>query len=339
MYFEAAVIVWQPVAQADAQWRNLLAGSINIGGAIGHRLAKTLGVFMPIELYYEADDLRVRQSFRSPSVYLDHWAICTFSDDAALQQRLITAVHDRNVTFLLSHTNLAEFTSPSDIRHALAAETFFDRLLPNVYMTDFDLEAAEEWEANPQTRDHRICPSPDLPMLKFLAQLSLKTGNGITFQGFVRLSHEHRESIGAVFRQVNENILQAINQQRADPIFLRKAKASVPGENRTKTRVVMGELIRELTIDPRAEVTINDVVDWQHAVLPVLCCDYVLLDQKWEQRVKTLKRRCAANSLPISLAQCFSAKDHGVQRFLEALELCPQKPNPALKRTDNSGAD
>lgn len=273
-----------------------------------------------MELCIEGGDLRVRQTFGAPSVYLDHWAVCEFSDDLSLQDRFVKALHAKGGTFLLSHTNLAEFTTPSDPRHATAAEEFLDRLLPNVYLTDFDLAEAEAFEANPALMGKRLCPSPDLPMLKFLAARSLEAGRRITFQGFVALAHQSRAQIGKVFADVNANILAALNRQRADPKYVKLARESVPSGGRTATRVVMGELMRELTIDPNATITINDIVDWQHAILPLLCCDFVLLDQKWEQRALSLQRRVAAQNLALPLAECFSKRNHGIALFLEKLE-------------------
>lgn len=273
-----------------------------------------------MELCIEGGELRARQTFVAPSVYLDHWAVCEFSDDFSLQDRFVKALHAKGGTFLLSHTNLAEFTTPSDVRHASAAEKFLDRLLPNVYLTDFDLVEAEAFEADPALAGKRLCPSPDLPMLKFLAARSLEAGGGITFQGFVALVHQNRARIGKVFTEVNANILGALNRQRADPKYVQLARQSVPSAGRTATRVVMGELMRELTIDPNATITTNDIVDWQHAILSLLCCDFVLLDQKWEQRALSLQRRVTAQNLALPLAKCFSKRNQGIARFLEGLE-------------------
>ena len=157
-------------------------------------------------------------------------------------------------------------------------------------------------------------------MLRFLAARSLEAGGGITFQGFVALSHQNRAQIGKVFMEVNANILAALNQQRVDPKYVKLARESVPSTGRTATRVVMGELMRELTIDPNATITINDIVDWQHAILPLICCDFVLLDQKWEQRALSLQSRATAHDLALPLAQCFSKRNNGIARFLERLE-------------------
>jgi hypothetical protein len=275
---------------------------------------------MPMELCVEDGGLRARQTFGAPSVYLDHWAVCEFSDEHSLQDRFVKALHAKGGTFLLSHTNLAEFTTPSDARHATAAEGFLDRLLPNVYLTDFNLDEAEAFEANPAFAGKRLCPSPDLPMLKFLAARSLEAGGGITFQGFVALAHQNRAQIGKVFSEANANILAALNRQRADQKYVKVARESVPSAERTATRVVMGELMRDLTIDPIATITTNDIVDWQHAILSLLCCDFVLLDQKWEQRALSLQRRVSAQNLALPLAECFSKRNQGIARFLEKLE-------------------
>jgi hypothetical protein len=41
---------------------------------------------MPIEFIESPEGLKVSQSFDSPTVYLDHWAIRLFLDDRALQE-------------------------------------------------------------------------------------------------------------------------------------------------------------------------------------------------------------------------------------------------------------
>ena len=44
---------------------------------------------MPIELFHDNDELKVRQTFNSPTIYFDHWAICEFSDHEDLQNRFV----------------------------------------------------------------------------------------------------------------------------------------------------------------------------------------------------------------------------------------------------------
>lgn len=271
--------------------------------------------------FFDRDGKRhARQSFDSPTIYFDHWAICDFSDDLMLQDRFVKAMQAKHGTFVLSHTNLAEFTNVSDPRHADAAERFLERLMPNVYLTDFDLDKAEEFENQPHLAGQRMWPSADLPMLKLVAEQSTTSRKDFTLTGYITLSHLHRDRLSKTFNETNQNILDALNRQRADSIYVEKARRSVPDTLRTKTRVIMGELMRELTIDRQATITVNDIVDWQHAILPVSCCDFVLLDRKWEQRVQTMKNRFAKQGLNMHLAKCFSKRSNGLNDFLNQLE-------------------
>lgn len=276
---------------------------------------------MPMEFFVKDGETRARQSFDSPTVYFDHWAICEFSDDLTLQDRFVKAMQAKHGTFVLSHTNLAEFTNMSDPRHAEAAENFLERLMPNVYLTDFKLDEAEAFENQPGYAGQRMWPSSDLPMLKFIAERSVDAGGRFTLAGFISLSYLYRDQLSKTFNEVNQTLLDAINQVRADPVYVKKARQSVPDNNRTKTRVVMSELIRELTIDPKVTITVNDVVDFKHAILAISCCDYVLLDGKWEQRVRTMTKRTTQQGLHMSFAKCFSKRGNGVNDFLSHLEV------------------
>lgn len=276
---------------------------------------------MPMEFFVKDGEMRARQSFDSPTVYFDHWAICVFSDDLMLQDRFVKAMQVKRGTFVLSHTNLAEFTNMSDPRHADAAEKFLERLMPNVYLTNFDTKEAEAFENQPGYAGQRMWPSADLPNLKLVAERSIDAGGGFTLAGFITLSHLYRDPISKIFNEVNQTLLDAINQVRADPVYVKKARQSVPDTNRTKTRVVMGELMRELTLDPNVMITVNDVVDLKHAILAVSCCDYVLLDGKWEQRVRAMTKRATQQGLRMSFAKCFSDRGNGLNDFLSQLEI------------------
>lgn len=276
---------------------------------------------MPMKFFDKDGETHAKQSFDSPTVYFDHWAICEFSDDLTLQDRFVKAMQAKCGTFVLSHTNLAEFTNASDPRHADSAEKFLERLMPNVYLTDFDLEKAEVFENQPGYAGRRMWPSADLLMLKLVAKRSINAGGSFTLAGFITLLFLNRAQLSKTFNEANQNILDEINKQCADPVYVKKARQSVPDTSRTKTRVVMGELMRELTIDPKATISLNDIVDWQHAILPVICCDFVLLDGKWEQRVRAMAKRVTEQGLHMSFAKCFSKRDNGLNDFLSQLEI------------------
>ena len=89
---------------------------------------------MPIDFFMATDGVHVRQSFDSPTVYLDHWAIRMFSDEPSLQDRFVNALMSRCGTLLLSNTSLVEFARATDARHCRDAEKFLERLLPNIFL-------------------------------------------------------------------------------------------------------------------------------------------------------------------------------------------------------------
>src|SRR5262245_349140 len=98
---------------------------------------------MPIEFFVKDGETHAKQTFDAPTVYFDHRAICDFSEDLTLQERFVKTMQAKRGTFVLSHTNLGQFTNAIDARLSDAAERFLERLMPNIYLTDFDLVKAE----------------------------------------------------------------------------------------------------------------------------------------------------------------------------------------------------
>jgi len=82
---------------------------------------------MPIEFFDSAEGRKVGQTFDSPTVYLDHWAMRLFSDDLHLQHRFVKALLTKRGTLLVSHISMAELGGASDPQHVIDAEKFLER--------------------------------------------------------------------------------------------------------------------------------------------------------------------------------------------------------------------
>lgn len=279
---------------------------------------------MPIEFFDASSEVRVRQSFVSPTVYLDHWAIRMFSDDLALQDRLVKALQSKGGTLLLSNISFSEFAVPSDARNAADAENFIERLLPNIYLTDFALDKVLEQERSEPNNAKRFWPSADLPQLKLFAERAQDAPLGFTMRGFITLAHVNRAGITEVTTDVVHQVKCRFEAARADPAYVAKARAVQPNDNRPRTLVILGELMRGFHLDPAAPISDNDVVDLLHAAMPINCCDYVLLDGAWAERVEKMKQRIAKTGSTMPLAKCFSSRGQGVQAFLQDLETFAQ---------------
>ncbi len=114
---------------------------------------------MPIEFFDSPEGRRIGQTFDSPTVYLDHWAIRLFSDDKALHDRFVTALQRKRGTLLISTFSMAELGGASDPQHAIDAEAFLERCLPHLFLTDFRMDevlSRERNEASNATRFWRL---------------------------------------------------------------------------------------------------------------------------------------------------------------------------------------
>jgi hypothetical protein len=275
---------------------------------------------MPIEFFDAPGEVRIRQSFVSPTVYVDHWAIRMCSDDRALQDRFVTALCAKGGTLLLSSISFSEFSAPTDARHAADAEAFIERLLPNIFLTDFALDKVLEQERSEPSNEKRFWPSADLPQLKFFGERAQDVPPGFTMRGFITLAHTNRTAINKVTADVVRQVKCGIEAARAEPAYVAKARSRHPNDDRPRTFVILGELMRAFHLDPAAPISDNDVIYLMHAVMPINCCDYVLLDGAWAERVEKMRQRIARTGSIIPLAKCFSIRDQGVEAFLRDLE-------------------
>lgn len=274
-------------------------------------------------------EIEVRQTFDSPTVYLDHWAIRRFSDDQNLQHRFVTALHRTGGTLFLSHQNFAEFVGPDDASHAMQAEEFLERVLPNIYFAQLDVDKAIAQEQDPRNRGHRLSPPPDLGLLKLLA-LQRPTGpQPFTIKGLLTEVAANRDRLGKTFRETNQRIADTVNAQRQKPDFVKKAKNFKAAQDRARTLIVMGEILRGVVLDSSVPFTDSDAADYQHSILSTSYCDYVLLDGRWQDMVQRMERRIATLELPLKHARCFSERRNGVESFLLELESYATKQAPA----------
>jgi hypothetical protein len=275
---------------------------------------------MPIVFFQAPDGVHVRQSFDSPTVYLDHWAIRMFSDNPEIQDRFVNALMSKGGTLLLSHLSFGEFARATDPRHCHDAEAFFERLLPNIFLTDFSLDKVLEQELTEPNNQKRFWPSDDLPQLKFFAERAQSAPLGFTMHGFISLAHTYRVELSKSTDSSIQMILESIENARSDPSHVVKARNTLPSDARPRTLVILGELMRCFNLDRTAPISENDTIDLLHAAMPVNCCDYVLLDGPWTERVEKMRQRIVKARTNMPIAKCFSKRNSGIAAFLADLE-------------------
>jgi hypothetical protein len=222
-------------------------------------------------------------------------------------------------TFLLSNLSLVEFARAADARHCRDTEAFIERLLPNIFFTDFALDKLLEQERTQSDNQRRFWPTADLPTLKFFCERAQDTPFGFTMHGLILVTHEYGTELVETTDRVAAEIVKRIEGIRLDPTYVGKTRKEVPDDRRPRTKVILGELIRSYVLDHKAPISKNDAIDLQHAAMSVNCCDYVLLDGPWAERVEKMRRRIAKAGTTMPIAKCFSRRSKGVEDFLADL--------------------
>ena len=63
---------------------------------------------------YGDHKIEIQEHFRSPMVYLDHWALNDLSLNAELRKRFVRVMNDKGGTFRLSVVNITELSKQAD---------------------------------------------------------------------------------------------------------------------------------------------------------------------------------------------------------------------------------
>jgi hypothetical protein len=287
---------------------------------------------MPVEFFDSPEGRKLGQTFDSPTIYLDHWAMRMFSDERRLQDRFVRALRAKRGTVLVSHISTAELGGASDPQHVVDAEKFLERCLPHLFLTDFRLDEVLDREESEPSNATRFWPTADLRQLKLFGELSQAAGGGFTMQGLAQLAYEHRTGINEMMSSMARSLTEAVAKARADPEYVRKSRNAPLDDTRPRTLLILGELLRGFILDSGAPMSENDAVDLIHAAMPLNCCDYVLLDGPWAERVAKMKLRLAKSSMVMPIAKCFSRRNDGINAFLTDLENYDAQSQPPPPR-------
>lgn len=252
-----------------------------------------------------------------PLVYLDHWAIRRFADDARLQERFLAHVGDGRGSLALSMVNSMELghqgagASMDRVRAFLAA---VGRAFCLLHATQEDVVAG--------ITEHRV--PEDVAVLDSSTASSFATWTGgvgadLTASRFVDWSlqgvTEASEVVYEAKRRLHAALLAMQARHAATGLYppFREPHRAI---TYVWTRLLI-ELLREG--GPFDE---NDGLDLQHAAVPLTACDFVLLDRRWTDLAQRVRR-------PERRAEVFSGRKGQIEAFLSALERWPSPPPEA----------
>ncbi len=259
----------------------------------------------------------IRQTFSSPLVYLDHWAVRRFSDDGALADRFIAALHSAQGTWLFSQMNLSEFTAMRDLPTARRVEALIQRAFPYFFVLDtvgdtpyFREDQAERARA-PDAHDKHW-------MLRDLGERAVIADGTFNAHRFISDGIDNADGLLPIFEQMKRDIASHITAIRQAVFANQARRALVPGCHMRLIDIFKEELLVEPAGQANQRFRDNDAVDFVHALLACQLCDLVLLDTAWCHKVALATRRIRRAGIEGKIATCYSP--NGVEDFLAALE-------------------
>jgi hypothetical protein len=280
-----------------------------------------------IELSISNEGVNVDHRFVSPTVYLDHWAWRKISESDMLTNRFSNALKSRGGTLAISWLNLVEFSKVTDEQQTCKADVLLDKILPQVFFLNPDFFKVVEQEDKLLAGGGPITLHADTELLKGFAKLNLLKSNSLKllsaknifrlvpatgiagrYDGFADSIINHIESLRQKYDN-NKEFRLRVNR-------LPKGQTIQYG-----TRHIANELIGSFLKNKQIKITRNHAIDVSHAVVAVAYCDYVLLDGHWATQVEQARKRITDGGLSFPMAKVFSEKAHGIERFLQEIEI------------------
>lgn len=257
----------------------------------------------------------VNQKLRRPVVYLDHWAVRLFSDNHALQDRFVKALHRSRGTWLFSTVNLFEFVAMTDFGQAAAAEALLLRAMPSLHVADTTPDKGylfpEGAEPHPEAPDEHW-------LLQDLGERAYIAGGAWNTHRFVQDAITHGDELLPLFDSMKKEVANAVMALTKDAEKTAYAKRFVPEPGMSLRDALAHELMREPHVNSAYTFDDNDATDLLHALAPVVVCDFPLLDARWCHRVESAARRMRKGGVTGRIAKCFSMKT--VPDFLSTFE-------------------
>ena len=267
--------------------------------------------------------LEVGQQDVSPTVYLDHWALRSFSDNESLATRLTAALELGNGTLALSWLNLVEFTKVTVEQQARNAEDLLEANLPRVFFLEVEPFSVIRREDELVAGRPPAPPHADLGFLSAFSCLRPTSLNSFTAHDLFQVVQASQ--LANSFDDLADTVVRRVAALRdeldTNPGF-QSAVRRLPCGPRIQrgTRFLLREMLRTLLVDKGTRITRNHAIDLMHAVVPVSYCDFVLLDKHWETQVDRVRSRLKMAGMTVPMGKVFSGKANGVDRFLRELE-------------------
>ena len=234
--------------------------------------------------------IEIQEHFRSPMVYLDHWALNDLSLDDELRDRFIGLMARKGGTLRLSVFNIVELSRQADVSQVNSILDMIDRI-PDCGLINIDpREVIEKENMLISDKSLRLNPSAEIDIIvaHVMAQ-NYPTKwhvSDIIRKVIPELPSKHLSESNAEFLKAMERLLgigrdDQDHLRRASKRF-KKLKSCGP-KYQAATREIVAMAIDFVMTNKRMKMAqYSEWMDLFHVVVPVSYCDLVLIDKRWK---------------------------------------------------------
>lgn len=249
-----------------------------------------------IKIKYEKATGRkeIKQIPSPPTVYLDNWALNSFTACHTVGARFSNVLNKLGGTLAISMINLLEVVRRSDQKQVSSILSFVDSV-DGVFI-DFNPNRVISREKRARNIGKFICknsPCADLGLLDHILCTHDPFKSVRVSEVFLQLQKEISDGTYVIQEHFERSLFPLITKARTGPFALSKAKNRFRNRNKkikTKfphTEDLLNQCIDYIVINETMKMGDKEWRDVFHVIVPVAYCDFVLIDKRWIAFIKS----------------------------------------------------
>jgi len=234
-------------------------------------------------------EIEIQEHFRSPMVYLDHWALNDLSLDTELRDRFIDVMTKKGGTFRISVFNMIELSRQTDVSQVTSILDMIDSI-PDCGLINTDPREVIKKE-NMLISDSSLRLNPSIEIDIVAAHLMAQNYptewhvSDIIRKVIPELPSTRLSESNSEFLKDMERLL-GIGREDKDYLSraskrLKKLKDSGPKYQAATRELFIMALDFVMTNKQMKMARYSEWTDLFHVVVPVSYCDLVMIDKRW----------------------------------------------------------
>jgi len=243
-----------------------------------------------IKIKYEKATGRkeIKQIPSPPTVYLDNWALNSFTACHTVGARFSNLLNKLGGTLAISIINLLEAVRRNDQKQVSSIRSFVDSV--DGVFVDCDPNGVIRREKRGRNIGKFICensPWADLELLEHLLCTHDPRKPVRVSEVFVQLQKEIRDGTYVIQEDFERDLFPLITKARNDPVALLKVRNRFRNRNKKiktefpHTEDLFNQCIDFIVTNETMKMGDKEWRDVFHVIVPVAYFDFVLIDKRW----------------------------------------------------------